>query len=243
MIPSLKRAIAQFVKKPFPFAWSSIMYLVLQLLFAFAAVGLFMIYFIIASVFGMPVTASSVPTALAAVFVLAVLGFFSCGLNAGLFRSYAAALEGRKTTVADFLRYSFRKSAPMFAVLLLAGVVLTVLVGPAIALYSVSLKGIAYMDVVLWLYSLGAAFLVFFLFTPAFVAIGAFGTEFVSSLRGTIMLLRRKHVNALGLYILFAFTWVLNAIPLVQIVSFLVIYPVIASAFVVMFQGSGGRPR
>ena len=243
MIPSLKRAIAQFVKKPFPFVWSSIMYVVLQLLFAFAAVGLFIIYFIIASVFGVPVTTGSVLTVLAAMFVLFVLAFFSCGLNAGLFRSYAAALEGRKTTVADFLRYSLKKSAPMFAVLLLAGVLLTVLVGPAVLLYTISLKAIAYMNFLVALYALGAAFVVFFLFTPAFVAIGAFGTEFVSSLRGMIVFLSRKHVNALGLYVLFACVWVLNAIPLVQIASFLVLYPVIASAFVVMFQGSGGRPR
>ena len=39
MIPSLKRASAQFARNPFIFVWSSIMYVALQLLFALAALG------------------------------------------------------------------------------------------------------------------------------------------------------------------------------------------------------------
>jgi hypothetical protein len=220
------------------------MYVVLQLLFALAAVGIFLIYFLIASVLGLPTTVNSPPAVIAAVATLLLLLFFSCGLNAGLLRSYAAALEGRKTTVAEFLRYSLKKAAPMFAVMLMRDLVLAVIVGPVVLLYVSSLSGAAYMDVLVGAYALCATFLIHFLFTPAFVSIGAFGTEFVSSLRIGIGFLRRKHVNALGLYAVFALAWLLNLVPIVQIITILVVYPVVYSAFVVMFQGSGsGRSR
>ncbi len=215
------------------------MYVVLQLLFAFAALGLLIAYFFVASVVGISTTVDAITTVAAAAIAFIVLLYFSCGLNAGLMRAYAAALEGKKITLAEFLRYSLQKSAPMFLVMLLRDVVTLVVAGPLVVLYTYSLKDIAYMDLFVTLYVLGAVFLVHFLFTPAFISMGAFGTGVLSSLRNGFGFLKRRHVYALGLYFLFAIVWLLNFLPVIQLVSIFAIYPVVYAALIVMFQGSG----
>jgi hypothetical protein len=216
------------------------MYVALQLLFALAALGVFLIYFFIASVFGLSTAVTSTPTIVAAAVSLLMLLLFSCGLNAGLLRSYAAALEGRKTTVAEFLRYSLQKAPEMFAITVVRDLLLVILVAPLLVAYVYSFKTLPYMDIFVAAYALGMTFLIHFLFTPALLSMGVFGTDPVSSFRNGIGFLKRKHFNAMALYAVFALVWLLNFVPVVQIITIFVVYPAAYSALIVMFQGSGG---
>jgi len=240
LIPSLRRASAAFTRHPYPFVWSSFMYAVMQVLFAFAAAGVFLLYFLLASVLGIGTGVSDIPTVIAAMIVLLVFLFFSCGLNAGLISAYAAAMEGRKTTVADFFKYSLQKSPPMFAIMAVRDAITLVAASPGIALFYF-LKDTPFVDMISMLYVLLVVFIMHLLFTPVFVSTGAFGSGLITSLRNGAGLLRRKHVYALGLYVVFAIVWFFNFIPLVQLFTLFAAYPIVYSAFIAMFQGGPVR--
>jgi len=229
-----------FSKAPFPFVWSSVVFIVFQLLLFFAALGIFLIYFLLASVLGLNTSLSAIPTLVALGLAFVVFLFFSCGLNAALARAYVSALEGRKTTMADFMRYALVKSPATFVIMLIRDAATLIVASPGIALL-VFLKDVAYMDILGDLYILLAVFLVHFLFTPAFISAGGFGTGLAQSLRNGVSFLRRNHVYALGLYIVFAFVWLMNFIPVIQLVTLFAIYPVVYSAFLVMFNESRMR--
>ena len=241
MIVPSRMAFAQFSGRPFPFVWSSVIYVVLQLMFLFSCVGLFIIYFFLASMLGFDTSLRAIPTMVAIGISLLVFLYFTNGLNAGLMKAYHAALEGRKTTVAEFLHYSVSKSTIMFVIMLLRDLVFALVAAPAVALYYYFLSEILYMDYLTGLYIAALLFFVHFLFTPAFISAGAFATGFMQSLRNGFYFLRRNHVYALGLYFLFAVVWVLNFVPLLQLVMIFALYPVVYSAFILMFQMSHAR--
>jgi len=241
LIASTRLAFAQFSRQPFPFVWSSIIYVVLQLLFLFSCIGLFLIYFFVASVLGVKAGLNTIPTMIVLGIIVLLLLFFSNGLNAGLMKSYHGALEGRKTTVAEFLRHSLSKSLVMMVIMLLRDVAFLLVAAPAAALYYFFLAGITYMDYLTGLYILFVLFFIHFLFTPAFISAGTFGTEFIQSLKNGFYFLRRNHINAFGLYILFAIIWILNFVPLLQLATILAVYPIVYSGLILMFQAGHQR--
>jgi hypothetical protein len=240
LIAQIQKSLISFSRAPFPFVWSSVVYVIFQLLFLFAAVGIFLIYFLLASVLNVSTSLSSVPTMAALGVAFLIFLFFSCGLNAGLAKAYASAVEGRKTTMADFMRYSLFKSPITFVIMLIRDVATLIVASPGIAIY-VLVKDVPYLDIISMLYILFVVFIVHFLFTPAFISAGAFSTSLVQSLRNGANFLRRRHINALGLYIIFALVWLLSFIPILQLVTLFAIYPIIYSAFIVMFQDSRTR--
>lgn len=238
MIVPSRMAFAQFSSRPFPFIWASVIYVVLQLMFLFGCLGIFLIYFFLASVLGLNTSISSIPSIIALSVSGLIFLIFTNGLNAGLMKAYYAALENRKTTVADFLHYSTSKSLMMFSIMLLRDIVYALLAALPVVLYIYVLSEIAYMNYLLYIYLAGLLFVVHFLFTPAFISAGTYGTSFFQSLRNGFYFIRRNHINALGLYILFAFIWILNFVPLLQLLSIFAVYPIVYSALILMFRMS-----
>jgi len=234
-------AFAQFSSRPFPFVWSSVIYVVLQLMFLFSCIGIFIIFFFLASVLGYDTSLYSIPTMVVLGISLLVFLYFTNGLNASLMKAYQAALEGNKTTVADFLRYAFSRSFTMFMIMLVRDIVFALVAAPAVALYYYYLSEYSYMNYLFGIYIAALLFLIHFLFNPVFISAGAHSTNLMQSFRNGYYFLKRNHVYALGLYFLFAIVWVLNFIPLIQIVMIFAVYPVVYSAFLLMFQMSHGR--
>lgn len=239
MIVSLKKAFAEFSKHPFIFIWPSLVYVALQLLFVLASVGLFLIYFLLASVLGISTGIQEIPTLVAAGIVLIIFLFFTSGLNAGLIKGYSQALEGKKITMADFFRYSLSKSAMLFAILLLREVLFLLVAGWVVAAFVYfDLGQYQYVDILVGAYVLFSIFIIHFLFTPAFISAGALETRLFQSMRNSFRSLRKKHIYALGLYIVFAFIWILNFIPFIQLFTLFALYPIVYSAFIVMLKDS-----
>jgi hypothetical protein len=142
-------------------------------------------------------------------------------------------------TITAFFNNALDRAPQMFAIQLLRDLVWLVLAGPVIALYFYVLVGVPYMDWIAGLVILMITFIVHMIFTPAFISAGAFDSGLYGSLRNGFNVLRRKHVMFIGLYILFAFIWVLNFIPFVQLVTIFFLYPILHTAIIVMVENSG----
>ncbi|MFH1784866.1 MAG: hypothetical protein ABH842_00410 [Candidatus Micrarchaeota archaeon] len=238
MIESLKKSFSAYTKNPFLFLWGSIMYVFMLILFFFATLGLLLIYFIFLSVIGQEFDLEAIPT----IGFLGIIGlafvFFANGLNASLAWAYHGALWKEKITLTSFFSYALEKAPQNFAIQLLRDLIWILVAGPLIALYYFVLIDVAYMDWIIGLTVAMITFVIHMIFTPAFVSSGAFDAGLYSSLRHGFNVLRRKHIMFIGLYILFALTWILNFIPFVQIATIFFLYPVVYGALIVMTENS-----
>jgi hypothetical protein len=253
MIASLSRAFDAYSKKPFNFAWCSLLYIVMLLLFGLACIGFFIIYFLFMSVINQPVSftpisITTLPTIIVSVFIALVFLFFANGLNGALATAYRRALERNKTSLVAFYNDSLAKAPVCFAIMLVRDLIWLVLVGPAIGGYVyVVLQGAADTSILLpaylvsMTYAIIMTFIIHMVFTPALLSAGAFGTGMMASLRNSYRLLRSKHVYFVGLYAVFAVTWLLSFVPIIQLASLFFAYPITYGSLITMLESKGAR--
>ncbi|MBN1170504.1 hypothetical protein JXA56_05775 [Candidatus Micrarchaeota archaeon] len=235
---SLKIAIGSVSKQPFLFVWASLLYLLMFSLLAFAAVGIFLIYFMFLSVFGVQLELGSIPT----IGVFVVIGVVLClilnGINAALAMAYERALGGEKISLTRFYSYALDKAQYAFGIIIVRNFLWLLTVGPFILLYIYVLQDYEYMDLAIIVYVLFATFIIHMIFTPALLICGTYGTGVFLSLKKGLGLLRTKHVFFIGMYILFAIVWLLNFLPFIQIATIFFAYPLVYAAMIVMIKNS-----
>jgi hypothetical protein len=206
------------------------------MLFTLACAGLFVVYFLFASVFNKTVSFSSISTIIVSVFIVIIFMFFANGLNGALAAAYRRAMGKEKTSLVAFYSDALGRAPVMFALMLVRDLVWLLLVGPFIAAYFYALQGVVYMDVLLIAYALFMTFLIHMVFTPAFLSAGAYGTGMVLSLRNTVRLLRNRHIFFICLYALFALVWLLSFVPFIQLATLFFAYPVVYGAMITMLE-------
>jgi hypothetical protein len=236
LFDSLRRAFNAYTKKPFPFAWGSLLYVFLFIAFLFAVIGLALIYFMSMSVLNQEVNPQSIPTL--AVFGLMAIIFMimTNGLNAALAKTYRNALLKEKMSLTGFFSYSLDKAVPTFAMMLLRDLIWLIFAGPAIAIFVLYFMNMDYMDILFGSYLLFVTFFIHLAFTPSLLYVGL-GTDFLSSFKRAFNLFKRRHINFIGLYGLFAIAWLLNFIPLIGLISIFFLYPIAYSAMISMVEG------
>ena len=235
---NLKNSFELVSKQPFLFVWASLLFLLMFILLIFAAIGIFLIYFLFLSVFGVELDLTSIPT----MGVLAIIGLVLCllfnGINAALAMAYDKALQGQKISLTAFYSYALDKAPSAFGIIVVRNFVQLLALGPFIALYIYVLWEYQYMDVLLALYAVFATFVIHMLFTPALLICGTYGTGVFVSLKKGLDLLKTKHVFFLGTYILFALVWLFNFLPFIQLATIFFAYPLVYSAIILMVKKS-----
>lgn len=240
MIASLSRAFDAYSRKPFNFVWCSLLYIIMLALFLLACIGLFIIYFLFASVINKAVSFTSLSTIIVSALIVLVFLFFANGLNGALAASYRRAIDKGKTSLVVFYSDALAKAPVMFAIMLIRDLIWLVLVGPAIVGYIYALQGVAYVDLLALGYVLSMTFVIHMIFTPAFLSAGAFGTGMMPSLRNAFRLLRNKHIFFICLFALFALVWLLSFVPFIQLATLFFVYPVAYGAMISLME-SGVR--
>lgn len=235
---SLKKSFNICSKQPFLFMWSSLLFVFMLLLFSFAALGLFLIYFLFLSAFGQEISIESIPTLAVFGVIGLLLVFFGNGINAGLAMAYNEALKKKKVSLTRFYSYAIDRAPTLFGIMLIRELIWLFLVGPFIALYFYALEPYEYMDWLMVAYGLFMTFVIHLLFTPSLVMAGAFGSGIFTSLKQSLEFFRKKHVYFVGLYILFAMMWVMNFLPFLQIASIFFLYPMAYSAMIIMVKNT-----
>ncbi|NYZ74308.1 hypothetical protein H0O00_04135 [Candidatus Micrarchaeota archaeon] len=238
MITSLRKSFNTYSKSPFPFVWASLMYLFVFVATVLACIGLIVVYFICMSILNQPVDPQAIPTLAVASVVALLLLLLLNGLNAALAGGYHAAFWKEKMTLTTFYAYAIDKAPTTFAIMLLRELIWVLLVCPALLVYVYALSSVPYMDLLVGGYVLSMTFVIHMVFTPAFIAAGAFGTDLYNSLKHAFDFLRRRHINFVGQYILFAVVWLVNFIPFLQFVTIFFAYPVVYTAMISMMEDS-----
>ncbi len=233
---SLKKAFGVGSKQPFLFVWGSLLFIFMFLVILFAALGVFLAYFIFLTVFDQPLSFESIPT----LGVLAIIGLIvvvlTSGINASLAMTYNSALAKKKVSLAKFYTYALDIAHTVFGILLIRELIWLLMVGPFIAIYVYVLHEYQYMDILLGIYAFFMTFILHMLFTPAFIIAGALGAPLFESLKRSFTFLQKKHVFFMATYILFAFIWLFNFIPFIQIATIFFLYPLVYSSMIIMIK-------
>ena len=212
------------------------MYVFMLLVVACASAGLLIMYFLAISVLNIPFDTSSTITMVVCGIIVLIFLFLSGGLNAALARAYHSAFWREKTSLTTFYAIALDKAPEVFGIMLLRELVWLLFAGPAIAIYVMFLSGVAYTDAIVGAYVLFVTFIIHMTFTPAFLCAGTFGTNLFRSLKHTLEFLKRKHIFFILLYIVFAVVWLLNFVPLIDIVTIFIVYPIVYTAMTVMIE-------
>ncbi len=240
---SIRRAFSAYSAKPFLFMWGSFVYLFMLLVFTLALLGFVLIYFMLASVLSYSITFELTVEALpnlVAVAVVALLFIYVLGaLNAALVNAYNNALDGVKTSLIDFYYYGLTKAPMMFSVVLMREFLSLLIIGPVVAIYFYFLSDVTYMDILLYLYALFVLFVLHMAFTPALVSAALGATPF-DSFRNALLTMKTRFLKLFGMFIVFGFVLVLNFIPLIQIFTIFLLYPVVYSALIILVTEKGG---
>jgi hypothetical protein len=243
LLEDLKKSFGSYSKNPFPFVWGSMMYIFTLIAFFFAAIGVFLVYFIAMSVFNQSISVQSVPTIAVSGVVALIFIYFSCGLNAALAKSYRNALWKDKMGLTGFFSYALDKAPVMFAIMLMRDFIWLLFTGPVIAGYLYFLNNMEYVDILVLLYVLVVTFAIHLLFTPAFIYAGSLDLGLFASMKHAFKFLTRRHIYFIGLYVVFAVFWLVNFIPFLQIATIFFFYPVAYSALIAMVEGSVKLPK
>lgn len=238
MIESITKAFRAYSKAPFPFVWASLLCVFLLIVCVLAAVGLFLIYFMLLSALDQELALDAIPTMVVVGVIVLLFLFFANGLNAALIMAYRKALTKEKISVARFFSYAVDRAPEMSGIMVVREFIWLLLVGPFLAIYIYFLQEYEFMDLLFGTYVLFMTFAVHVVFKPAFVLAGGYGTDIFNSLKLNVEFLRSKHIFFIGLYVLFALVWLLNFVPFVQIATLFFAYPVLYTAMVVIIENT-----
>ena len=100
--------------------------------------------------------------------------------------------------------------------MLMEGIVWLIFAGPAIAIYIYFLSHTLSSIIPTGICILAVTFVISLLFTPAWLY-AALGTDLIGSFKRAFNLFKRKHIQFLGLYILFSAAWLLNFVPIIDL--------------------------
>jgi hypothetical protein len=236
MLADLSKAFSAYSRKPLNFAWCSLLYIIMLLLFSLACVGLFVAYFLLAAAFNHAVSFSSLSTILVSALIVIIFLFFANGLNGALAVAYRRTMGREKTSLMTFYSEALSRAPVMFALMLIRDLIWLLVVGPVIAAYILVLQDYMYADIGMAAYLLAMTFLIHMVFTPALISAGAYGTGMMPSLRNMVRLLRKKHIYFIGLYIAYAITWLLSFVPFIQLATLFFAYPIAYGAMISMME-------
>ena len=236
MFDSLSKSFRAYTSNPVGFSLNSLFLILYQVLVVLVVAGLWFIFFFVASIFYLP--ADSPIFLVFDALLLVLLFYFSAGVKGAYVWSCNEILEGRRASMLDFFRYIRGNAGTFFFLTLLKYFFTALFTVPLILLYLYVLVDyeVQYLDALIYLTAAFLAFIIHFLFFPSIVSAATYGSSISRSLRLGFRMIKKKNILALGLYILYAFVWILNYIPLVQILSLFVLYPIVYSAMIVMFK-------
>lgn len=243
MFSSIRRAFSAYTAKPFLFMWGSFIYLFMLLIFLLAVLGFVLVYFMAASVLSYEIafdlTVEALPNLVVVAAIVILFIYFMGIVNAALAKTYRDAVDGVKTSLVDFYYYGLSRAPMMFSVVLMRELITLLIIGPIAAIYYFYLTGYEYMDIVFYLVAFFFLTLIHMIFTPALIS-AALGSTPFDSFRTAFLAIKQKHIRLVGMYILFGFVLLLNFIPLVQLFTIFIIYPVIYSALILFVTEKSG---
>jgi len=237
---SISKAAKVFFDRANDFVYPSLLQFFLSLAFLLGAIG---IYFFISGLFGV----MGIRPGDSYIIILAILSFIYIVILAGLKGAWVKgiihALEGDRIKLYEYIRYALSKSLSFFGVVLIKLIVVTILFSPIVYLYinDPSVFSSDVVKVVLTFIYLIIIFFVEYFFYLAFPIIAGYNVGFMRSIILSFKLSVRHFKDFFIPFFIMGFVFITNFIPLIDILTYLVLYPIVYSAFIINLASIEGE--
>ena len=243
LFKSISKSFELYANRPAAFVFSTLTHCVFNLLLLLALAGVFLIFFFIVSVFKL----AEAPTVFAIVGAILALFYlyFSSAFFGSLVKAYSLLATGTNFSFMDFYRYAMGNGWTFFSLNLIRLVLLALVNLPSALIYFLYLSQnpIKYVDYLLLLLSIFLTFFVELFLFPSFIAAATYNSGVLRSLKFAGQLFQKRHIFAVCLFVVYSFVWVFNWVPVIQLVTILVFYPVVYTAMIVFFQTYCGKGK
>lgn len=238
MFQSIGDALEHFSRDPVGFMVPTLLYPVFMLITLGAFIGVLFILFILLTVIGL--VGNPVVYALGAVGAVLALVYMvlSAGYKGAMVSEYNNATEKREVGLMHYMNYALSNSGGLFVISMVKMAVTGFVVMPFVLLYLFLLVDLWEG----WLYLFGAIalFLVFiieFLFSFAFTAYVVRKVSPITAMIISFNFIKERNVKALLVYGFYALVAASTWVPLLNIITYMVFYPIAYTSLILFFKG------
>lgn len=237
MFESVGEALEHFSRDPVAFMVPTILYPVFMLITLGAATGVLFVLFLILTLAGADGTVMKyVLGAAGAVLALAYL-ILAAGYKGAMVSEYNNATEKREAGLVHYMNYAMANAGGLFLISMVKLAITGFVVMPFVILYY-------FLLVDLWegwtyLFGLVALFFVFiieFVFSFSFTAYVVRKVSPITAMIISFNFIKEKNVKALLIYGLYAAVALSIWIPIVNIITYLVFYPIAYTSLILFFK-------
>lgn len=232
-------AFRAYKRAPTAYMYITLLATIFSLLGILASFGIIMLAFFFFAVLNLSFF-SVYGLVICVIIGLALLWFIS-GVHGSRFHFHNEILNGRKYSMssgfAEFLNYATGYASDFFLIAFIRLILILLPTGLLFYAYTYALQyNVPYIDVIFILIDLGIVFLICFLFSPTFLSLSLYDTGIGAAFGNGMRFLAKAHIKALVLYFLYAIVWVLNLIPLLNLFTLFIIYPMLCTSMISMFR-------
>lgn len=197
-----------------------------------STLGIFFIFFFLATILNLQISSILLPFGIvASLFNIYLLS----GLNGAVFKSYR---QNERISFVQFYSNFLATVSASFKLSLLRLIICILIIAPAALIYYFALIENQYALYALILYSLIVVYSIFLLLAPSFIFASFGSRRIIPTLKQNFNFLKVKHIRYAALYALYAICFILNFIPLLQLVSIFFLYPLLCTALMEMISAT-----
>jgi len=216
-----------FKRRPFNFITPTFYWVLLKAVYLFSLFGVVYLLFMATVVANVTLD----KTSWVAIFILTLLVFifWDSGLNGSLVDAYRNGVRKRRTIFMEFFTSGKKYRNRLFAIKVLRVAATIVLSAPILLAYTYipSLQSIQYMPLIIGIWVLASYGLVGFLTYPSIILIVTKNFDVRTAVNRGLRFLRRNPTEAIMSYAIYGRTVIVNCIPLIDVVSIFLIFPVV----------------
>lgn len=236
---ALKEAFGSFKRVPGTYIYFTILSTLFCTLSLLAGLGIILLLFFLFSIANYQFfsLAGFIASTMVSIFTF----WFMSGVHGATIRYYGNVLSGKNYSVQvgfiEFLSYAVNNASQFFLVGLVRLILVTI---PILILYLIySFLGqynIPFMDIIFGVVTMLVVFVIFFLFFPVFISLAIYEAGIRPAFGNAVKLTARAHVKAVLLYFCHCVVWVLNFVPLINLLTFFVAYPISYISLIALFK-------
>ncbi len=238
MLDAVKSTLEAFSRNPVSFLLPTIAYPVFMLITLGAMIGVLLVAFLVLTAFSVQPEILAIVLGVVGAFLLLLYGVFSAGYKGSLVNEYRKALRNEPVGVTYFMKYAFKNCPGYFVISLVKMVVGGFFITPLALLYYFLDLGMT-NEILAWLVILMALFVVFvveFLFSFSYIAAAVKSAKPFTAIILSLNFIKETHVNAFAIYVLYCLVVLASMIPLLDIISYFIFYPVAYSSLIQFFD-------
>lgn len=239
MFRSVGAALENFSRDPVAFMVPTLLYPLFMLITLGAFVGILFILFIILTLIGIGGdTMLYVLGGLGAVLAI-IYTVLSAGYKGAMISEYNNATEKREVGLMHYMNYAMVNCGGLFVIALVKMFITGFVLMPFILLYYFVLVDLWEG----WLFIFGpmALFLVFiieFMFAFSYIAYVVRKVSPITAMMISFNFIKEKNVKALVAYLFYCIVALSTDIPVINIITYLVFYPIAYTSLILLFKSS-----